>query len=292
MTRMFTAPAQDDPDGRGTAPGMATMLRAVPTPPAAAGTERPASATHHPALYLYGITTAGAAVGLVSGVAGAAVEMIAEGGLAAVVSRLGGARLRPQRAHLAAHHRVLRDLAEAAPVLPVVFGRLVNREDDLRDVLRQNHDALAGRLARLDHKVEMGLKVYWDLSNVFEYFVATHQELEAMRDRLFRLGRTPSVEEKVALGELFATLLRQARQRHAHRIQEVLAPWCVELRSLDAGDERMILKCACLVESGRQAQWEEGVRQAAGLFDDHYRFEYNGPWPPYNFAEVELTCSS
>ena len=24
------------------------------------------------------------------------------------------------------------------------------------------------------------------------------------------------------------------------------------------------------------------------LFDDHYRFDYNGPWPPYNFADVDL----
>ena len=27
---------------------------------------------------------------------------------------------------------------------------------------------------------------------------------------------------------------------------------------------------------------------AAGLFDDHYRFDYNGPWPPYNFADIDL----
>ena len=292
MTRTCTAPLADIPGDRGTAPGMATMLRGVPTPPAAAGGRRPASPADQAALYLYGITVAGAAAGIAGGVAGAAVETIVEGGLAAVVSRLGGARLRPQRAHLAAHHRVLRDLAAAASILPVVFGTLVSREDDLRGVLRQNHEAWASRLARLDHKVEMGLKVYWDLPNVFEYFVATHQELEAMRNRLFRPGRAPSVEEKVALGELFAALLQQARQRHARRIQEALAPSCVEVRSIDPGDERMILKCACLVESGRQAQWEAGVHRAAGLFDDHYRFDYNGPWPPYNFAEIDLTCSS
>ena len=53
---------------------------------------------------------------------------------------------------------------------------------------------------------------------MFEYFVATHQELEAMRNRLFRPGRTPTVEEKVELGELFASLLQQARQRHTQRV--------------------------------------------------------------------------
>jgi hypothetical protein len=239
-------------------------------------------------LYLYGITLADGVAGFQTGVAGADVEAVVECGLAAVVSHFGGGRLRPQRAYLAAHHRVLRDMADEGPVLPVVFGTLVGCEDRLRQILRQNRDTLLDLLQRLRGKVEMGLKVYWDLPNVFEYFVATHQELEAMRDRLFRLGRTPTVEEKVELGELFVSLLQQARQRHARRIQESLAPYCVEVRGIDPGDERMILKCACLVQSDRQQYWEEGVRQAAMLFDDHYRFDYNGPWPPYNFAKVDL----
>ena len=109
-----------------------------------------------------------------------------------MVSRIGAGKVRPQRANLAAHHRVLRDLAEQRPVLPVVFGTVAGGEEELRGLLRRNHDALAGLLERLRGKVEMGLKVYWDLPNVFEYFVATHQELEAMRDRLFRPGRTPT----------------------------------------------------------------------------------------------------
>ena len=223
-----------------------------------------------------------------SGVGGADVESIVEGSVAAVVSQLGVSKVRPQRANLAAHHRILHDLAEQRPVLPVVFGTITGNEEELRRVLRRNQDALAGLLDRLRGKVEMGLKVYWDLPNVFEYFVATHQELEAMRNRLFRPGRQPRVEEKVELGERFVSLLQQARERHTRRVQEALAPYCVEVRSIDPGEERMIMKLACLVEKDRQEQWEEGVRQAATLFDDHYRFDYNGPWPPYNFADVDL----
>jgi hypothetical protein len=223
-----------------------------------------------------------------SGVAGASVETIVEGSVAAVVSPMSVPRLRPQRANLAAHHRILHDLAEEQPVLPVVFGTISGSEAALRDILRRNHEALVQSLERLRGRVEMGLKIYWDLPNVFEYFVATCQELEDMRNRLFRFGRTPTVEEKIELGERFATLLQQARQRHTRRVKDALAGCCVEVRTIDAGEERMIMKLACLVERQRQSQWEQGVRQAASLFDDHYRFDYNGPWPPYNFADVEL----
>ena len=173
-------------------------------------------------------------------------------------------------------------------MLPVAFGTLVRGEAELRSLLRHSAGTLTGLLARLTGRVEMGLKVYWETANIFEYFVATHQELEAMRNRLFRPGRQSSVDEKVELGRLFGTLLEQSRRRHTDRVSEALAPHCVEVRPVDFGEERMIMKLACLVEADRQPQWEEGVYQAARLFDDHYRFEFNGPWPPYNFAHVDL----
>jgi hypothetical protein len=253
----------------------------TPAPPAAGRT----------GWYLYGITVADPISYSRDGVGGAAVELIVEGPLAAVVSRLGAGKVRPQRANLAAHHHVLGDLAEGRPVLPAVFGTVSGSDAELRRVLRQNQVEFTRLLHRLRDKVEMGLKVYWDLPNVFEYFVATHQELEAMRDRLFRPGRVPTIEEKVELGERFVALLGQSRQRHAQRVKEALAGCCVEIRSIDPGEERMILKLASLVERDRQEQWEQGVKRAASLFDDHYRFEYNGPWPPYNFADVELASA-
>ena len=238
--------------------------------------------------YLYAITVAGGDAFSAPGVEGTRVETLVEGALAAVVSPLAARKIRPQRANLAAHHRILHDLACVQPVLPVVFGTISSSESQLRRVLRQNQAPLLDSLKSLSGKVEMGLKVYWDLPSVFEYFVATHQELEAMRNRLFGPGRTPSVEEKVELGETFVDLLAQARQRHTDRVQEALAPYCAEIRVINPGEERMIMKLACLVDKDRQARWEEAVRQAAALFDDHYRFDYNGPWPPYNFTDVDL----
>lgn len=240
-------------------------------------------------LYLYGITLApDRATGPVQGIGGADVQLIAEDRLAAIVSRLDAGKLRPQRAHLSAHHRVLRDFAERQPVLPVVFGTLSGCEADLREILNANRDALARLLERLRGKTEMGLKVYWDLPDIFEYFVATNQELEHMRDRLFRPGRTCTLEEKVELGKRFERLLQQARQRHQAAVKRAIADCCAELRSTDPGEERMIMKLACLVERDRQQDWEDGVRQAARQFDDHYRFEYSGPWPPYSFADIDL----
>ena len=64
------------------------------------------------------------------------------------------------------------------------------------------------------------------------------------------------MDEKVELGRLFESLLQQARERHTQRVMEALAPYCAEVRKIDPGDERMIMKLACLVDSDGQGRWE------------------------------------
>ncbi|OHB66468.1 MAG: hypothetical protein A2V70_02740 [Planctomycetes bacterium RBG_13_63_9] len=240
-------------------------------------------------LYLYGITVAQGTVPVeVPGIENAEVEQVVEGSLAAIVTRVTTQKIRPQRSNLAAHHHVLRDLTEQQPILPAAFGTIAGSEKQLREVLRRNHDVLIEQLKRLRGKVEMGLGVYWDTPNVFEFFVATHRELEQMRDRLFRPGKTPRFEEKVELGKLFESLLRDSRQRHTRQVIEALSPYCVEIRTIDPGEEKMIMKLACLVEESRRGQWEDGIEAVARHFDNHYGFKYTGPWAPHNFADIDL----
>ncbi len=240
-------------------------------------------------LYLYGITFHQGDVPVeVPGIDNAEVEQIVEGSLAAIVTRVNRQNIRPQRSNLAAHHQVLRDLTDQRPVLPVAFGTIAADESHLREVLRRNHDALVDQLNRLQGKIEMGLAVYWETANIFEYFVATHQELKQMRDRLFRSGRTPTFDEKIEMGKQFDALLQESRRRHVEQLTEALSPFCTDIHSLDPGNEKMIVKLACLVEKDRRQQWEDSIEAVARHFDNHYCFRYTGPWAPHNFADIDL----
>jgi len=244
-------------------------------------------------LYLYGITKSHSSAGTSrfvrqGGVKGADVEQIVEGPLAAVVSRVAAKKLRPDRTNLAAHHQVLRDLTEHGTVLPTAFGTIAGSEQELRALLCRNQSKLLPLFERLEGKVEMTLKVYWDTTNIFEFFVAQHDELKAMRDRLFRPGCAPTVNQKIEIGEQFESLLEQSRKRHTQRVIDALSRDSVEIRTNDLGDERMIMKLACLVEKDRQQHWEDGIQKAARLFDDHYRFAYSGPFTPQSFADIHL----
>ena len=243
-------------------------------------------------LYIYGIIDAQDGLPVSQpGIDNGAVETVETGGLAAVVTRVGRRKIRPQRANLAAHHKLLHQLVQQQAVIPCAFGMVAAGEEQLREVLHANYDALLPQLDRFRGKAEMSLSVYWNTSNIFEFFVAGNQELQRMRDRVFRPGREPSMEERLELGKLFESLLRDCRERHTKQVIDTLTPCCAEIRAVDPGTEQMIMKLVCLVPHDRQACFEDGIQEAARKFDDHYSFKYSGPWAPFDFVDVTLDLS-
>ena len=238
--------------------------------------------------YLYAIVGTGTAVDDLTGIDGGQVYPIASGHLVAVVSEVPNQKLRPERRHLAAHQGVLKRLVEAGGVLPMAFGIVADSADAVEAILARNCDTLNAQLERVAGKVEMGLRVRWDVPNIFAYFVDIHPELKAIRNRLFSSNRELTRDEKIELGQLFERLLSADRQLHVQKVAEALAPRCFELRFNPPRDEYEVMNLACLVDSGARAALEEGVFAAAALFDNQFAFDYNGPWAPHNFVDLNL----
>lgn len=136
--------------------------------------------------------------------------------------------------------------------------------------------------------MEMGLRVIWDVPNIFEYFVDTHPELRAARDRFLTGHRAPTQDDKIELGRLFEHLLTEDRSLHAGRVEEVLSAYCVEIKPNKPRNEREVVNLACLVDRDRGAGFEAAVFDAAKLFDNSFAFDYSGPWAPHNFVDLSL----
>ena len=160
---------------------------------------------------------------------GREVYGLAEGGSRRSSARCGTRKLRPERRRLAAHHEVLKRLMNEHTVLPMAFGLIAESDDDVRQILRLNRKAFVGQLDRVRGKVEMGVRVAWDVPNIFELFVTMHEELRALRDQMFRGGRLPSQDEKIELGRLFDRLLAADREECVDQVSSALNPECAEL---------------------------------------------------------------
>ena len=222
------------------------------------------------------------------GVNGSAVTWIREGPLAAAVSEVPNGKIRPERRNLAAHQGVLKSLMREGTVLPVTFGVIADSPESTRKILSGNHDTLVAQMERVTGKVEMGVGISWNVSNIFEYFVNTHPGLQGLRDQYFRGGRTPSREEMIELGRTFDRMLGEDRAAHTKTVVQILTSRCFEIKETPPRGECGISNLACLVGRDVQNEFEQGVMEAAKLFDNHFSFDYNGPWPPYNFVDVNL----
>jgi hypothetical protein len=217
------------------------------------------------------------------------VSTITEGRLAAVVSGVTGPKIRPERRHLAKHQEVLKQLLAQTTPLPMTFGILTDDTEAIHKILRRNQRVFLEQLQRVAGKVEMGLRVHWDVPNIFEYFVNTNSELRSARDRLLGGNRQPTQEEKIELGRMFDRLLGEERENHTEQVRQILSRACSAVKTNKCRNEHEVMNLSCLV--GREAQEDFGnaVFQAAQRFDNNFAFDYNGPWAPHNFVEVTLS---
>jgi hypothetical protein len=197
-------------------------------------------------------------------------------------------KIRPERRRLAAHHEVLKHLMGGHSVLPMAFGLIADGPEAVRRILRLNRGAFEGQLRRVRGMVEMGLRVAWDVPNIFEHILSVHPELQALRDYIFRDGREPSQDEKIELGRAFDRSLSADRQEHQDRVTDALRPRYGEIVANNPRNEHEVMNLACLIRRDQQKDFEQGVIEVARLFDNSFAFDFNGPWPPHNFVEIDL----
>ena len=171
-------------------------------------------------------------------------------------------------------------------VLPMAFGTIACDLKAVRRLLALNQEVFLEQLERLAGKVEMGVRVKWDVPNVFEYFVDIHPELRVLRDRLLGTRREPRQEDRMELGQLFARILDEDREAHAASLEEALAPCCAEIKRSPLRQLNEVANLNCLAGRNGQRQLEGAVFRAASLFDNNYAFDLNGPWAPHNFVRA------
>lgn len=222
------------------------------------------------------------------GIDNQAVYAISDGHLCAVVSNVPNTKMRPQRRNLAAHQQVLKQLMAETTPLPMAFGIIADGDRAVKDILVHHRGLFLAQFKRVSGNVEMGLRVSWDVENIFDYFISTHPELRSARDEYFSSQHQPSQEDKLELGRLFDHLLQEDRENFSDDVEQVLGSYCQEIKPGKCRNEMDVMNLACLVNRGTESRFEEGVLKAAAKFDNNFIFDFNGPWAPHNFVEVEL----
>lgn len=229
--------------------------------------------------YLYGVVRAVGDLdfGLIGlGVPPADVRAVREGDLAALVSTAPALVVDPTRAHLLVHQRVTEAVLREHTLLPVAFGTVLRSEAQVRALLRDAHDALAGALDALNDKVELGLKVLYHREHLtrrleLDDAALCRREDESEADHEHRMSA--AVQDRV--------------ERDMAELMEGLRPLSFASRTSAPVGDRMLLNASFLVGRDWVETFEARVKTLAARWDT-YAFRFTGPWAPYSFVDVRL----
>ena len=254
--------------------------------------------------YVYGVVPATAAVRTARvGVDDLPVEAIADGDVAALVSRVDsaayGADLDDRIADVGwlapratAHDAVMTSASDEGPVVPLPLLSLFRSEAAVRGMLAERHDELTSLLEHVARGREYGVRI-------FRLDDELRGALAALSPSIATLEADVAAAASPGQAYLLTRKLEAARKDELRRVAASVATAAfAELasRSLESVQEpppkstaeqrgAAILNAAFLVAHDRVDDFRSVV---TAFVRDHerrgFRVEFTGPWPPYHFA--------
>jgi hypothetical protein len=206
--------------------------------------------------------------------------------LAAIVSEAPIAMLEPTRENVLAHQRVNETVMRDHTVIPMSFGTVFKTSEDIYELLRSAYDAFADVLAKMQDKVEFGLKVLWDRDEIVRQIEQDDEDIRRVKSEISsQTGSTYFA--RMQYGRMIEAALQARSERYVSEIFDALRDVAVASRSNKPIGDKMIMNAAFLVSRDRETAFDQRVK-AIGARYDSLNFRYTGPWPPYNFVNIRL----
>ncbi|HEX8843336.1 MAG TPA: GvpL/GvpF family gas vesicle protein [Pyrinomonadaceae bacterium] len=209
-------------------------------------------------------------------------------GLAAVVSNTPIVVYDPTRENVFAHEQVNETVMREFTVLPMAFGALFRTEEDIIELMRGTYDALRDVLAKMEGKVEFGLKVNWDRDRVIAELEEENEEIRHLKEQITSRTTGSTYFARMQLGRLVETALTDQADAYIREVYSVLRDTAVASRANKPIGDKMIMNAAFLIEREREAEFDQKVKEIAVKYEGKLSFKYTGPWPPYNFVHIRL----
>jgi hypothetical protein len=217
------------------------------------------------------------------------LEVVAHASVAAFVSPVDPRKIRPRRKNLKIHHDAVNALRAKGVVLPMAFGMVADSTDDVRDFLARHEQELRSQLELVRGRVELSLRVSWQVDDLFAHVLSLDPSLAARRDALFAGGAEPTQEEKIDLGQRFASSLEAIKADITQELLDALSPHFERSSVGDLRGDAEVANLGLLVAEAEYAALEAAVEAAAADLPDSLLIKITGPIAPYSFIETSLS---
>jgi gamma-glutamylcyclotransferase (GGCT)/AIG2-like uncharacterized protein YtfP len=238
--------------------------------------------------YVYGVVRGDSTLPAVEGIAGAPLELVDAGGVAALTSVAPGEYLEAGREDLLTHSRVLEASLEQGTVLPMRFGVVVPDDETLRGQLLESHrEELLAQLDEMDGKFEFALKGLYEEDAILRELINQDREIGYLKNAISGKSEAATYYERIRLGELIAAAYAARQEQDAAAVVEELRPQAVAVRVGEPIHERMAVNASFLVERSALSKFDRAVEAIGRREAGRIRFRVTGPLPPHSFVELE-----
>lgn len=237
-------------------------------------------------VYVYGIVRSGTIERRsLEGIGDAAVETVAAGELAAIVSLLPSGALRVRRRDLVRHLHVLEAVFDETTIVPCAFGTVLPNEDAVRqDLLDARREELVDLLGRLDGSVQVNVKATYDEEIVLREVLGEEPEIRRLNERTRQVGDA-GYFDRIRLGELVAAAVAARREHDAHDALERLSTHVEDVVVEEPGPDH-VLRASFLLARDAFRRFDDELDALARERAPRLRFELIGPLPPTAFVSV------
>ncbi len=220
---------------------------------------------------------------------GDAVRTINFKDLAVVASDSPQERYDNTRRNMMAHMRVLDEVMTDYAVLPIRFDSVAPSPDAVRDQLLKARDReLNAMLDAMEGRVEMGFRAFWYEDVVFQEIVRNNPMIRRVRDGLAGRSLQETYYDRIRLGELVETELKDRRSRDSESILQRLRPLAEKTRVNTPIADHMVVNAAFLIARAKETQFDAAVRALDAEMGRRLLIKCVGPVAPYNFVNVSM----
>ncbi|MCJ7690046.1 MAG: GvpL/GvpF family gas vesicle protein [Clostridiaceae bacterium] len=192
----------------------------------------------------------------------------------------------PTRKSILAHQAIVNKVMDKYTIIPVAFGTVANKRKNVEAIINAYYEDFDELLDYFKDKMEVGLRITWNK----EYFNIDIESDEIKRLKEIVSGKEEKrvLSEKIELGKLVEAEVLSKRKEYEENIYEQLENLNVKSKLKEKVPIKTVFNAYFLIEKSKEAAFDKKVLVLSELYTNKLNFNYTGPWPPYNFVDINI----
>lgn len=211
--------------------------------------------------------------------------------IAAVISKSPIIKYDITRENLLAHQLVMEEALKDHVVLPVRFGTICEKENEIKEkILKPRHLEFKELFLNFQGKKEFGLKALWiNMDEIYKEILNENCKISSLKGKIEGKPAERTLNERITLGKMVESALKEKKEKEAKKVLENLKKLSVKYKENSLMGDKMVFNFAFLAECSKEKEVDEEIERLTSQYDGRIRFKYVGPLPPCNFVEIVIS---